>query len=39
MMNMDAQWRAIIARRDVQAAVHRVGRVETYRLEESLFAD
>ncbi len=39
LMTMDAQWRALIARRDVQAAIHRVGRIESYRLEESLFAD
>jgi tetratricopeptide (TPR) repeat protein len=39
MMSMDAQWRAIIARRDVQTAIHRVGRVESYRLEESLFGN
>jgi len=29
----DIQWQTLIARRDVQAAIHRVGRVESYRLE------
>jgi hypothetical protein len=30
---LDARQRAVIARGDVQAAIRKVGRVETYRLE------
>jgi beta-barrel assembly-enhancing protease len=30
---IEAQWRSVIARKDVQAAIHKVGRVESYRLE------
>jgi tetratricopeptide (TPR) repeat protein len=33
-MDLDARWRAIIARPKVQAAIRKVGRVESYRLEE-----
>jgi hypothetical protein len=32
-MEIEAQWRSVIARKGVQAAIHRVGRVESYRLE------
>jgi tetratricopeptide (TPR) repeat protein len=32
--DLDARQRAVIARSDVQAAIHHVGRVETYKLEE-----
>jgi hypothetical protein len=30
---IEAQWRSIVARKEVQAAIHRVGRVESYHLE------
>jgi hypothetical protein len=30
---IEAQWRSIVARREVQAAIHKVGRVGSYRLE------
>ncbi len=30
---IEAQWRAVIARKEVQAAIHKVGRVESYHLE------
>lgn len=30
---IEAQWRAVIARKEVQAAIQKVGRVESYRLE------
>jgi tetratricopeptide (TPR) repeat protein len=33
-MDLDARWRAIIARPKVQAAIRKVGRVESYRLGE-----
>lgn len=32
-LEIEAQWRLVIARRDVQAAIHKVGRVESYHLE------
>jgi hypothetical protein len=32
-LEIEAQWRSIVARREVQAAIHKVGRVETYHLE------
>ena len=32
-LDFDARQRAVIARRDVQAAIRKVGRVEAYRLE------
>jgi hypothetical protein len=32
-MRLEAQWRSIVARTDVQAAIHKVGRVESYPLE------
>jgi hypothetical protein len=31
--NFNAQRRAVVGRRDVQTAIQRVGRVESYRLE------
>ena len=34
-LDLDARQRAVIARRDVQAAIRKVGRVEIYRLESS----
>jgi hypothetical protein len=30
---IEAQWRSLIARKDVQAAIHKVGRSDSYRLE------
>jgi beta-barrel assembly-enhancing protease len=30
---IEKQWRSVIARKEVQAAIHKVGRVESYRLE------
>jgi hypothetical protein len=32
-LEIEARWRSMIARKEVQAAIHRVGRVESYRLE------
>jgi hypothetical protein len=32
-LEIETQWRSVIARKEVQAAIHRVGRVESYRLE------
>jgi len=32
-LEIEAQWRSVISRKEVQAAIHRVGRVESYRLE------
>jgi tetratricopeptide (TPR) repeat protein len=34
-LDLDARQRAVIAQRDVQAAIRKVGRVESYRLESS----
>jgi tetratricopeptide (TPR) repeat protein len=34
MLKFDAHWRAILARADVQEAIQRVGRVESFHLEE-----
>jgi hypothetical protein len=33
-LKFEAQWRTLIARKDVQAAIHKVGRIESYQLEE-----
>jgi hypothetical protein len=33
-MELRARWRAVIARQDVQAAIQKVGRAESYHLEE-----
>jgi beta-barrel assembly-enhancing protease len=30
---LEAQWRAVVARKEVQEAIHQVGRIESYRLE------
>jgi len=35
-LDLEARWQAVIARSDVQAAIHKVGRVEEYRLESKL---
>jgi len=32
-MQLEAQWRSIVARKEVQAAIHKVGNVESYPLE------
>ncbi len=32
-LEIEAQWRSIVARKEVQAAIHKVGRVESYHLE------
>ena len=32
-LEIEAQWRSVIARKEVQAAIHRVGRIESYHLE------
>jgi beta-barrel assembly-enhancing protease len=32
-LEIETQWRSVIARKDVQAAIHKVGRVESYHLE------
>jgi len=32
-LEIEAQWRSVIARKEVQAAVHKVGRVDSYHLE------
>jgi hypothetical protein len=32
-LEVEARWRAVIARKEVQTAIHKVGRVESYRLE------
>jgi hypothetical protein len=32
-LEIEAQWRSIIARKEVQAAIHKVGRVESHHLE------
>jgi beta-barrel assembly-enhancing protease len=32
-LEMEARWRSVIARKEVQAAIHKVGRVESYHLE------
>jgi tetratricopeptide (TPR) repeat protein len=37
--NMDAKWQAVIARKDVQATIQKVGRLESYRLEKRLYID
>lgn len=36
-LEMRARWQSLIARRDVQAAIARVGRVQSYELTESVF--
>jgi tetratricopeptide (TPR) repeat protein len=36
-LELDARQRTVIARRDVQAVIQRVGRVETYRLESDAY--
>jgi hypothetical protein len=36
-LDLDARQRAVIARRDVQAAIQKVGRVEAYRLESARY--
>jgi hypothetical protein len=30
---LDRQWHTVVARKEVQAAIHKVGRIESYRLE------
>jgi hypothetical protein len=32
-LEIEARWRSVIARKEVQAAIHKVGRVESYHLE------
>jgi hypothetical protein len=32
-LELEAQWRSIVARKEVQAAIHKVGRVQSYHLE------
>jgi len=32
-LEIETQWRSIVARKEVQAAIHKVGRVESYHLE------
>jgi beta-barrel assembly-enhancing protease len=32
-LDFEAQWRSIVARKEVQAAIHKVGRVQSYHLE------
>ncbi|HEX3845864.1 MAG TPA: hypothetical protein VHV81_00670, partial [Steroidobacteraceae bacterium] len=36
-LELEARWRTVIARPEVQAAIRRVGRIETYRVVESLY--
>jgi len=32
-LEMEARWQSVIARKEVQSVIHRVGRIESYHLE------